>query len=59
MKWSPGTVLGGLRRPKDMAAHRRSQQIKSAIGSSRVKREAQIKEAIAIDFTKRPKVKKT
>lgn len=58
MKWAPGTVLGGLRRPKDMAAHRQSQLIKSAIGSSRAKREAQIKDAIAIDFTKRPKVKK-
>ncbi len=58
MKWSPGTVLGGLRRPKDMAAHRKSQLLKSAIGSSNVKREGKIKDAIAVDFTKRPKVKK-
>mgnify|MGYP001604789917 CR=1 FL=1 len=58
MKWAPGTVLGGLRRPKDMTAHRRSQLLKSAIGSSSIKREAKIQDAIAVDFTKRPKVKK-
>jgi len=55
---SSGTVMGGMRLPKDLAAHRSSKLIKSAIGSSRVKRESQIKDAIAIDFTKRPKVKK-